>query len=420
MTDLPYRNQRRLPNLVAVIVLAVAILVVVTGFTLANYRFAASNAGGNDFIPRWLGTRLLLTQGQNPYSDETSLAIQEFIYGRPAKVNEDQVLFVYPLYATLLFAPFSLTGDYALARAMWMTALEIALLILAFLSLRLANWRPSLPVVAFTLIFALTWYHSVRPLINGNPSILMALFVTSALLAIRAGKDVAGGALLAMSTIKPQAVILFLPLVLIWAYSRGRHRLIASALVSLGALVLLATIIEPAWLWQNANQVLSYPDYTLAGTPGAIFALWLPAAGRWLGIILTLVLVGLLIWQWKVAWKRSFSVLLPVAFFTLAATNLIGITTAASNYIALFPGLVLLLAYWSHGGRRLRDWPAVSALVTLLIGLWWLFWISRSDRAQSPVMFFPLPLLLIITMPFLTRFATSDATRDTASRSPRN
>jgi hypothetical protein len=354
----------------------------------------------------------LLSQGQNPYSEETSLAIQQFIYGRPATATEDQVLFVYPLYSAVIFAPFALVGDFFWARALWMTVLEVALLAMIFIGLRLANWKPALPVLALLLIFVLIWYHSVRPLINGNASILVALFIVSALYTIRAKHDSGSGALLAMSTIKPQAAALFLPLIFIWAYSRKRYRIITSTLVCLGVLFLLAAIYEPAWLWQNINQIVSYPSYTLAGTPGAIFEGWWPDLGRGLGLLVAVILAGMLLWQWRLAWKQDFEVLLPVAYFTLAATNLIGITTAASNYIVLLPGLLLLFAALRRGRGAWRDWPAVLAMLALLFGLWFLFWTSRTGRTQSPIMLFPLPIILIIGMPFLSRAAVKRSLND--------
>lgn len=398
-------RQKRTSAFLASGILIVVVILVIVGLTTANYRFSSNSPGGNDFIPRWLGTRLLLTQGQNPYSEETSLAIQQFIYGRPADVNEDQVLFVYPLYSALLFTPFALIGDYVFARAVWMTTLQVALLAMAFVALRLADWRPALPMLALILLFALTWYHGARPLINGNASILMALFVAAALFAIKEGRDVVGGILLASATIKPQAVILIVPLILLWALSKKRAVLITSTVVSVVSLALLAALVEPGWLLQNLEQVTAYPDYTLAGTPGAIFQEWWPEAGPWPGIVLTVLIVLSLAWQWRTAWNRSVAVLLPVAFFTIAATNLIGITTAVSNYIALFPGLILLLAFLRRDEGRLRDWPTVPILLLLLVGLWTLFWITRSGRAQSPLLFFPLPILLMITMPILARKA---------------
>jgi hypothetical protein len=385
--------------LVATVLLAVACL------TLANYRFSAANPGGNDFIPRWLGTRLLLLNGQSPYSEESTLAIQQAIYGRPATGTEDQVLFVYPLYACILFAPFALIGDYVLARALWMTTLEVALLLLTAIGLRLAGWRPASPGLILILLFSLTWYHGARPLINGNPSILMAFLVCAALLALKSRRDVLAGLLLALATIKPQALILLLPLILAWAIVKRRTALLVSALSALAGLVLLAVLINPAWLIEDLRQITAYPDYTLAGTPGDIFRQWWPGAGSWPGVGMSLVIVILLAWQWRDAFSGEFEVLLPVAYFTLAATNLTGITTAVSNYIALLPGLILLLGYLRRERGRFRDWPALLLLTMLWFGLWVLFWISRTGRAQSPIMFFPLPILLIGTLPFVAHAA---------------
>jgi len=405
MMDQSSERQKRLRAWGPLLLLLTTLILLVAGLTVANYRFATANPGGNDFIPRWLGSRLLVERGQNPYGEETTLAIQEFMYGRPAAPNEDQALFVYPLYSVVLFAPFALVDDYVLARAIWMTTLELALLGLALVSVRLVNWRPRLPILAMTMLFALVWYHSVRPLINGNAAILVALFVASGLYLLKLNHDLAAGALLAAATIKPQAMILLLPLLLIWALSQRRFRFILGTSACLVALFLLATIVEPSWLWQNLEQVMAYPNYTLAGTPGAIFELWFPEVGRWVGAVLTVLLGMLVLWQWRIAWGSRFQVLLPVAYFTLAATNLIGITTAASNYIALFPGLILLFAYWQQEDRPFRDGRAVAVMLLLLIGLWYLFWISRSGRAQSPVMFFPLPLLLLLFLPFVARSA---------------
>jgi hypothetical protein len=47
------------------------------------------NPGGNEFLPRWLGTRSFLTRGWSPYSLETTRQIQSMVYGRQAGSGED-------------------------------------------------------------------------------------------------------------------------------------------------------------------------------------------------------------------------------------------------------------------------------------------------------------------------------------------
>jgi len=385
-------------------VLIFILAVVLVGLTFVNYRFANQNPGGNDFVPRWLNTRQWLTAGINPYSEEAALAVQQLIYGHPAEAGQDRALFAYPIYATIVFTPYALvSGDYTLARALWMTTLQLVLIGLTFVSLKLAEWRISAWATAGLVLFTLLWYHSVRPLINGNVSILIALFIAAGLLAVRSKRDILAGLLFTLSTIKPQVVVLLIPLVLLWSVSNKRWRLIASFLGFMGLLLLVGTALEPDWLWQNIQQVLDYPSYTLPGNPAAIFESWWPEVGRSIGWVLGVGLAGILIWRWRDTWRKDFEFLLITAYLTLAVTNLIGFTTAASNFIALYPGLILLLAYLDRRYNRAGQWLAAALAVGLLLGLWILFGATVAGREQSHVMFFPLPVLVMVSMLILGR-----------------
>ena len=66
---------------------------------------------------RWVGTRQFLMKAQSPYSEATTQEIQQRFYGRAARNNEDQVLFVYPFYSIFIFGPFAMISDYNMARA---------------------------------------------------------------------------------------------------------------------------------------------------------------------------------------------------------------------------------------------------------------------------------------------------------------
>jgi hypothetical protein len=88
----------------SVIALFVLIVLVLAGLTWTNYRFSVQNPGGNDFLPRWEGTRLYFENGWSPYSREASRSIQGGSMGT-SRQGEDQVhlrlpiLFVYRLCA---------------------------------------------------------------------------------------------------------------------------------------------------------------------------------------------------------------------------------------------------------------------------------------------------------------------------------
>lgn len=385
-------------------VLLLLLLLVAAGLTYANYNFTLQNPGGNDFAMRWLETRFFLLEGISPYSEEASLAAQVMIHGHPAESGQDQALFTYPLYATLIFAPYSLASEnYAVGRALWMTTLELALLLIGFIGIRLAKWNLSIIGLAGILLFSLVWYHSFRPLINGNAAILLSLFLTAGLLAIRAERDILAGVLLSFATIKPQAVVLLIPLVLLWALSLRRWRLIASFVGSLALLTLLGMLFIPTWISQNIEQILAYSSYTPPGTPGAIFELFLPGIGHWLGLALTGLLAFILIWRWWAAWRQGFAILLATSYLTLAITNLIGITTASSNFIALLPAVILSAAVLDKRYQRWGGWLAAGLLLSLLVGLWLLFWITVSGNFQNHVLLFPLPVFMIVSMLLILR-----------------
>lgn len=371
------------------------------GLTWVNYYYSVQNPGGSDFLPRWVGTRQFLMTGQSPYSDQVSQQIQLEFYGRAAKPGEDQVLFVYPFYSFLLFAPFSLISDYNTARAVWMTALEVAVLAVAFLGIRLSRWKPAAIWLGLLLIFSLLYYYDLRALINANASVFVAVFVFLAFWAIRAGEDAWAGFFLAISTIKPQMVFLLLIFVVVWSISQRRSLVLWSLLGNLALLMAISSLLIPDWIWQMLRQVIAYPGYTLPNTPRAIFSAWLPGIGNQLGWALIILLAAVLIWEWQLARLKDFRWFYWTANLTLVATALSGIPSATENYIIMLPALLLVFAgfdqEWGTYGRFL----IILSYLLLLFGIWWLFLttIEMGDQpVQNSVLFFVLPVYLLISL----------------------
>ncbi|HEX7975435.1 MAG TPA: glycosyltransferase family 87 protein [Anaerolineales bacterium] len=388
--------RRSTANLILVILLALAVL---AGLTWANLRFVTQSPGGNDFLVHWVGTRAFLLEGLSPYSDQVATRIQTLAYGRPAQAGEHELRVAYPLYSTLLFAPFALISDFNLARAFWMTAMEVGLVLLAVTSLRLTGWQPKTWMLVFYLLFALLWYHSIRPLVNGNAVIVVALFFSAAFLSIRSGRDELAGILLALSTIKPQLALLLVLFVLLWAISAGRWRLVVALVGTSLFLVFGAMLFLPDWPLQNLREVLRYPAYNPPGSPQAAFLAWWPGVGKQLGWILTALLSGILIAEWVAARGKDYRWFVWTACLTLVISQWIGIQTDPGNFIILFPALALVFGMleerWSAGMRGL----VLFSMVLLGVGLWALFLATvghGTQPQQNPIMFFPLPLFLLL------------------------
>ena len=377
------------------------VLLMLVGLTWINYRYSVQNPGGSDFLPTWVGTRMFLMEGVSPYADVVTQEIQQRFYGRPARPGEDQILFPYPFYSIFIFSPFALIGDYNTARAVWMTVLEVAIILIVLASLSLNNWKPSLLALGGLLIFGALWYYSIRPLINGNTSILVSLIVVAALLAIRAEIDGLAGFLLALSTIKPQMVVLFILFILIWAVSQRRWILVWGFLGSLGLMTAVTMLFIPNWIWQNLVQMIAYSKYTLPTIPRGIFKVWVPGVGNQLGWGLTIMLISGLILEWRYAWGKEFRWFLWTACLTLAATPIIGLPAATENYLILFPGVVMIFNAWDERWHCVGRGLIGLSYILLFFGVWWLFLatLERGNQPmQNPIMFFPLPIFLLVDL----------------------
>jgi hypothetical protein len=388
-------------NVLVAIGLAVAALVLLAGFTWGNLNFVKSSPGGNDFLVHWMGTRVLLREGISPYSDEAAIRIQTVAYGRPAKPGEHELRVAYPLYSIVLFAPFALVGDYDLARAMWMTLLEVGLIGITILSLRLVRWQAGPVLLVSLLLFSVFWYHGLRPLINGNAVVLVALGLVGGFLALKSGSEELAGVLFAFTTIKPQVVVLVLIFVVFWGMNNGRWRMVGWLIGTVALLAASAALIYPDWILQDLREVIRYPSYNPPGTPGAAFATWWPDFGARLGYALSAVMGVILLLEWRATRKADLRGFIWTAFLTLVISQWIGIQTDPGNFVVLFPALILVLGLFAERWKRGAMVMTGATLSILMVGLWALFLatIQHGDQPiQSPIMFFPLPGVMLILM----------------------
>ena len=400
-------------NIAQIVILVVLGVGLFAGLTYGNYRYAQTSPGGNDFLVHWVGTRALITEALNPYSDEVALRIQTFAYGRPAEPGEHELRVAYPLYSILLFMPFALVGDFTLARALWMTVLEAGLVLVTILSLRLVRWKVGLLMLVFLILFSLFWYHGLRPLINGNAVILVALTIVGGFLALKNGADELAGVLFAFSTIKPQVVLLLLIFVVIWSLNRGRMRVIGWMVGTVFLLAASAALLIPDWIVHNLREVIAYPAYNPPGTPRAAFIEWWPAWGSRVGWALSGIMALTLLLEWWNQRKADFRGFLWTACLTLVISQWIGIQTDPGNFIVLIP--VLFLAFsilddrWKPGGRVF----VIANLLLLFVLIWYIFLntLEVGDQpVQSAVMFFPLPGYLLLMLYWVKWWAVQPPT----------
>ncbi len=397
------------------------ILLAVAALTVANWAYARAHPGGTDFLVHWVAARHVLFEGRSPYTDPVAHEIQMRIYGRPARPDEHQQRVVYPLYSVLVFAPFAWVQDFTLARALWMTLLEVCLVATLGLGLALARWRPAPLTLAGLLLFTLTWYHGLRTLINGNAVGVVAFLLALAAWAGHQKRDGLAGAALALSAIKPNLALLPIVFTLGWAWRRGRRRLLASLLGTWAFLAGLATLWHPRWWFEYARELRRFPGYNPPGTLQAVLRAAWPTGGAWIGALVSLGLLVLLAWAWTQAVRRAET--FPWAFWlTLAASQWIGIQTDPGNFVVLLPALVYVWA------EALRRWGRAGEIFVglSLLGLWlgvWAFFVATVSGeggfpTPSPWLFLPVPGYALLGLLAL-RPLTSGSARAQSDTTPR-
>ena len=363
-----------------------------------NYQYVVSNPGGTDFLVHWVGTRSYAMDGLSPYSDEVALRIQQMVYGRAALPGEHELRVAYPLYSILLFFPFALIQDFNVARAVWMVVLEVGLILLTFMSLNLTRWRPKPFLLLLLLLFSLFWYHSLRPVILGNAVILVALGFVAVLVALRNGQDELAGVLLGFTTIKPQLTVIFILFVVIWCIYNRRWKLVLWLGITMALLVSFASLLIPDWILQNLREVIRYPAYNPPGTVSAALGELLPQAGRRLGNVISILTGVVLLIEWFFSLRAGFRGFLWASCLTLIGSFWIGIQTDPGNFIVAYPALILIFSLWCERWRRGGELLTVFTMLILFAGIWGIFIYSIEPSyqpIQSPVMFLPLPILII-------------------------
>lgn len=407
-------NQGSLRTLVVV-----TLILLVAALTVANYRFALASPGGNDFLNRWNAAQYWLVRGVNPYDQQVSQATQRLSYGRLAdtKHGEDLGDYLYPLPAMLFFGPFGLL-PYTLARALWMTLLELCLLALVLISIRLARWKPSGPMLGALMLFSALWYHGIRTVIVGNFAAIEALLITAALLAIQRKQDIVAGILLALSLSTPQMVVFLCPFILVWALFTRRWALISSAL--LGSLVLIGVslLLIPNWPLLWLRQLVSYASGTSPGSPVEVLARLLPRGARWVNLIVSGVFLVGLGWEWIRALAHGERAFQWTAQASLVVSNLVAFRAATANYVVMLPALILIFSAWHSRWGRKGAVAMYICLLALLVGLWGLFLTTVVGNTESPAMYIPLPFLALLGLLWARWWATRQTHFRLADGSP--
>lgn len=382
-------------------ILAVVIVALWAGAVVVHHDFFTKPyPGHNDFLTPWEAARSFFVEGIPVYSDKSNENIQIGIYGRPIEEGEFPNYYAYPFHTLFLVWP-TIYLSYDWATAVWMVALEAALIVALFLLLDIYRWKPRPLMLVWLLVWMLFFYPSARGLILGQVSHLIFLLQVVGLWSVVRGRDTTAGLALAFSTAKPQMGYLIVPFLLLWALRERRWRLIGVFAGTLAALLALSFALQPDWVGGWLGELGRYTDYTAVGSPVWVvmaYYLGLGSGGEWAAV---LVFYAALLWTWyQVLVRRHDDRFLWTAMLTLTITHLVAPRTATTHFVVFAAPLLFYIARWSRQGKAL--WAALFLLALLVLP--WLHFVNTvSGEFEHPATYVPLPFGVALLLWFTRR-----------------
>ncbi len=356
-----------------------------------------------DLYPRWVGTRELLLHGRNPYGKEVSGEIQMAFYGhpveqtydKPASEIVDEQRFAYPLYVVLLLAP-TVHADFAQLQAWAPVILGALIAISVWIWLGVMGWRPPPLLAGALMLLVLSSPQIAQGLRLRQLGLFVAFLLALATWCLSRQRYFMAGILLALSTIKPQMVLLCLLWFLLWSAGEWKTRwpMAAGFGIALALLAAVAEFLLPGWAHDFIEGIDAYRKYFPTTSPLRL------VLGNWAGWALSVLAVAAL---FALAWRNlkvaadspEFSQTL--ALFSIASTLVLPLLTPFNQVLLLLP-VMLLLRDWNglprlgrFGFTALLAWPGITSLALLL----------HPPRLDSLSRLPLLPSALVLLFPFL-------------------
>jgi hypothetical protein len=337
----------------------------------ANTHYSRNHPGEKNFFIPWITARTFLQYGENPYGKPATQRTQVLYYGNLVDNHLDPLQLSIPFPFELIYFPFALIPDYAFSRGLWMTCLEISIVLLAIISLRLTRWKPSKTLILIVLLFSIFWFYGFLSLVDCNFTIFIALALVVLLMELREGHDEFAGSLLVFPLLKFDFTAFFMVFILWWAIFHQRKRFLAGFIMTFTLLITISLFILSDWFLPFLSGWISHLSYNPGISPVSVFADWWSVFGKRLGWAVSSIMMIILFFEWRGNRGKDFRHLLWTVSLTLAATPLLGLPVSMNDYVILFFPLIhfisILVERWSRPGH----WGIAGISIIILFFVLW-------------------------------------------------
>ena len=346
---------------------------------------------------QWVASRAFLFDRIEPYSADVARRTQELVYNSPVSPGEKPYLLVTPFHLLLLYFPLALIADPLLARAVFMSVLELALIVLAYFSLRIAGWNAPLGLTVLFIVFGAANLYAFQALVEATPVILLGLLYAGILLSLRAETDMLTGGLIGLSLYHAEVGGLFIFLIILRAFQQRRTGVFVGLFMASSILLAISFLLYPDWIipFLRATVNDSRSDYGFS-IHGLFIRFW-PEHGEFAAWILIPAMLLLLVYEISTARSRNIQRDHWVACLTLAATPLVGFRTELGSLVVLVLPMALVLSMFYTRWRRWGNALSILFLLAVILVPWLTdhFAVERYARSAQEFAFWFLPILTI-------------------------
>jgi len=388
--------------------LPILIILALIGATAINLRLASTFQLQDDFAPRWVAAREWMRTGASPYSDSTHQATLDLLKVNGNEPNSlSQGRFYDPAWYVLFYLPISFV-PYTIARAIWMTFVELSLVLSVFLSIRLAGLKISIPELLIMSLLVLVFYPLFKSILTVSVN---APYVFLSLLAVYLSRERQGtmaGLLFAICLWMVPPSLFLAILFMIWLGARRDGSLAKIYFSSLAFLVVVSLILFPGWTSEwFATYLRLFPDFSWVRTPLMVVGELFPGASAQIAIALSLVTLVMMLVEWYGIGEREGRAFHWKLMLTLNLLYLFNLTSEGIYLIWLFAPMFSVYKYlmekWRVSGRII----AWVTTLTLIYVHWRRFQITQNWLPEeSALVILLLPLLTMVGLQWFRWWAT--------------
>lgn len=339
-----------------------------------------------------------MRSGASPYSDSTQKATLELLEQNgndPAGLSQGR--FFNPVWYVLFYLPLSFV-PYTIARAIWMTVVELSLILSVFISIRMAALKLSTLETLIMSFLVLVFYPFFKSILTVS---VTAPYVFLTLLAVYLAREKQGtmaGLLFAISLGMVPLNLLLVILFFVWLGARRDGSLGKIFFSTIAFLVVVSLILFPRWPAEwFATYLRLFPDFSWVRTPLMVVGELFPGASAQIAITLSLITLIMMLVEWYGIGQLEGRGFHWKLMLTLNLAYLFNPTSEGIYLLWLLAPLFSIYKYlmekWRVSGRIIT-WVTTLALVFIH---WRRFQITENWLPEESA-------LVILLLPIITMF----------------